>query len=381
MPQDHPLLQPLTVGGIQLDNRVAVAPMSRVSTAGDGVPTEAMARYYAEFARGGFGLIVSEGTYTDNLHAQAYPDQPAIVTSQQVEGWKRVTDAVHAAGGRIVAQLMHAGALIQGNHHTGEQGIAPSDVAPKGRKLLGYGGEGTYATPREATDLDISNVLKGIGDSARNAHSAGFDGIEIHAANGYLFDQFITTYTNQRSDRYGGSAANRARFAAEAIQAARRETSESFPVGVRVSQAKVNDIEYRWQGVEEAQEIFATLREAGPAYVHVASEGAGWEDTSFLEEGVSITAVAKEVVGVPVIANGGMHDTELSTRLLGEGHFDAVALGHGALANPDWPRRLSADEPFAEFDGSMLSPEVTIENTERWRREQAGEGALAGAAG
>ena len=364
---DHPLLQPSTIGGLRLANRIAVAPMSRVSTAGDGVPTAAMARYYAEYAAGGFGLIVAEGTYTDHLHAQAYPDQPAIVTAEQVDAWRRVTDAVHAAGGRIVLQLMHAGALVQGNHHAGEQGIAPSAVHPMGRKLRGYGGEGPYATPRAATDADLGDVLRGIADSARRAQIAGFDGVEIHGANGYLFDQFLTTYTNHRTDRYGGSPAQRARLLAEAIAAARGSTGAAFPVGVRVSQAKVNDVAYRWSGVEEARAIFATLRDAGPAYVHVASEGAPWEETSYLAPGVSITAVARTVVGVPVIANGGMHDAELATRLLGAGHFDLVSLGHGAIANPDWPARLAADVPLAPFEDGMLSPAVTVGNTERWR--------------
>src|SRR5205085_11204819 len=119
-------------------------------------------------------------------------------------------------------------ALVQGNNPTGLVGIAPSAIEPKGRKLAGYGGEGPYATPREANEADLEKVLQGIADSARRAQSAGFDGVEIHAANGYLFDQFITTYTNLREDGYGGSAANRARFAAGAIQAARRASGSHF---------------------------------------------------------------------------------------------------------------------------------------------------------
>lgn len=372
MPNDHPLLQTLRIGGIELRNRVAVAPMSRVSTAGDGIPTEAMTRYFTAYAEGGFGLIITDGTYFDHLYSQAYPNQPAIVTDEQVAAWRKITDAVHAAGGRIVLQLMHAGALVQGNHHRGEQGIAPSAIQPKGRKLAGYGGEGPYALPREATDADIADVLQGIADGARKAEKANFDGVEIHAANGYLFDQFITRYTNERADGYGGSAAKRARLAAEAIEVARNATGDGFLVGVRLSQAKVNDIEYRWDGVEEGREIFETVGAAGPAYVHIASEGVDWEETSFLAPGVSITRLAREVIGAPVIANGGMHDTELAARLLQEGHADLVSLGHAAIANPDWPRRLADDRPFEQFVPAMLSPEVTIESTERWRREQAG---------
>lgn len=124
----HPALTPTRIGQLRLTNRAVVAPMSRVSTHGDGVPTSRMAEYYARFAAGGFGLVITEGTYTDNAHSQAYPNQPAIVTPEQLDGWRDAVDAVHAAGSRIVLQLMHAGALVQGNHHR-TYSIAPSAVA------------------------------------------------------------------------------------------------------------------------------------------------------------------------------------------------------------------------------------------------------------
>jgi 2,4-dienoyl-CoA reductase-like NADH-dependent reductase (Old Yellow Enzyme family) len=374
----HPLLDPVRLGRLDLPNRVAVAPMSRVSSAGDGVATPAMARYYRAFAEGGFGLVISEGTYTDHAHAQAYADQPAIVTDEQVTAWARVVDAVHEVGGHIFLQLMHAGALVQGNAHRTDS-VAPSAIAPLGRMLQGYGGAGPYPMPREMTEADIADALDGIAASARRAQDAGFDGLEIHAANGYLFDQFLTTYTNVRTDRYGGEPENRARLTVEAIDAARAATSGALTIGVRLSQVKVNDLAYRWAGVEEGRAIFSALAHARPDYIHVASEGAPWEETSFLSPDVSITALAREVCGVPVIANGGMHDPELAGRLLEQGHFDLVALGHGALANPDWPRRLATNASFEVFDAAMLSPEATIENTERWRAKRGTPVALASA--
>jgi 2,4-dienoyl-CoA reductase-like NADH-dependent reductase (Old Yellow Enzyme family) len=366
----HPLLEPIAVADLRLPNRVAVAPMSRVSTAGDGVPTENMAAYYAEYARGGFGLIVTEGTYTDHAHSQAYPNQPAIVTDEQVRAWARVADAVHAAGGRIFLQLMHAGALVQGNHHRGVA-VAPSVVQPKGRMLPGYGGDGPYALPREMTHAEIHEAVAGFAASAARARTAGFDGVEVHGANGYLLDQFLTTYTNLRVDEYGGSATNRVRLLVEVVQAIQDAAGGDFPVGVRVSQVKVNDVEYRWDGPEEARVVFGRLADARPAYIHVASEGAPWDDTSFLAPGASITGVARETAGVPVIANGGMHDPDLAARLLSDGHADLVALGHGALANPDWPLRLADGQRFEPFDPGMVRPAVTIENTQRWRAQQA----------
>ena len=364
----HPLVEPVTVAGLELANRIAVAPMSRVSTAGNGVPTDTMVDYYAEYARGGFGLVVTEGTYTDHAHSQAYRNQPAIVTDEQVRAWARVADAVHREGGRVFLQLMHAGALVQGNHHR-DAAIAPSAVRPKGRMLRGYGGEGPYGLPRPATLVDIEEAVAGFAASAARARAAGFDGVEVHGANGYLLDQFLTTYTNLRTDRYGGTVENRARLHVEVIAAIRAAAGPDFPVGVRVAQTKVNDLEYRWSGPAEAEAVFRSIGAAGPAYVHVASEGAHWDETSFLAPGVSITGVARRATGVPVIANGGMHDQDLGARLLDDGHADMVALGLGAIANPDWPRRLAAGEAFAPFDRGMLKPEVTIENTLAWRRQ------------
>lgn len=370
MTSTNPLLQPTVVGDISLPNRVVVAPMSRVSTAGDGVPTDAMVDYYAEYARGGFGLIVSEGTYTDEAHSQGYGNQPAIVSGPQVRAWARVADAVHEAGGRIFMQLMHAGALVQENHHR-DIAIAPSAVQPKGTMLVGYGGNerGSFPMPREMTLADISDVITGFVASAARARTAGFDGVEIHSANGYLLDEFITTYTNQRSDQYGGTAENRARLTVEVIDAVHDAVGDDFPVGVRVSQIKVNDLDHRWSGPEEAEAIFGRLAAARPAYIHVASEGAHWDDTSFLAPGVSITAIARRVANVPVIANGGM-DADLGERLLGEGHADLISLGHAAIANPDWPNRLADGDEFEPFEDDMLQPEVTIENTAQWRRLQ-----------
>jgi 2,4-dienoyl-CoA reductase-like NADH-dependent reductase (Old Yellow Enzyme family) len=362
----HPALEPITIGRLSLPNRAVVAPMSRLSTAGDGVPTPIMVRYFAEYARGGFGLVVTDGTYTDHAFSQAYAAQPAIVTAEQVEGWRAVVDAVHAEGGRILLQLMHAGALVQGNAHR-DVAVAPSAVQPKGRKLgKGYGGSGPYAMPREITAAEVEEAIAGFAAAAARARRAGFDGVEIHGANGYLVDQFITRYTNRRTDRYG----ERARFAAEVAAAVRAAAGDELVVGIRLSQTKVNDIEYRWDGVAEGRAIFEAVGASGVDYIHIASEDAAWGVTSFLDERTSITGLAREVTGLPVIANGGLHDVELVTRVLTERHADLVSLGAGAIANPDWPRRVAAGEPLESLDKGMLSPVVTLENTERWRREQ-----------
>jgi 2,4-dienoyl-CoA reductase-like NADH-dependent reductase (Old Yellow Enzyme family) len=369
-PATHPALQPGSLGSLDLDNRLVVAPMTRVSAHPDGAPTPEMADYYAEFAAGGFGLVVTEGIYPDAAYSQGYWNQPGLVTDEHVAGWRTITDRVHAArpGVRIVAQLMHAGALSQGNAYRSGT-IAPSVVAPLGEMMPAYGGSGPFPTPREATSEDIREVVDGFAAAARNAAAAGFDGVEVHGANGYLLDQFITEYTNLRTDEYGGATANRVRLAAEIVERLVSEAAEGFAVGVRVSQTKVNDIVYRWSGgAEDVMVIAQALAKAGASYLHVASEGRAWFDTALLADGSTVTGLAGETSGLPVIANGGMHDPDQAARVLGDGHADFLSIGHGALANPDLPRRLAGGVGLADFDPAMLRPDVTLTTSNRWRQ-------------
>jgi 2,4-dienoyl-CoA reductase-like NADH-dependent reductase (Old Yellow Enzyme family) len=327
-----------------------------------------MARYYSRFAAGGFSLIITEGTYTDHKYSQAYRNQPAIVTAQQVDGWRAVTESVHAAGSRLVLQLMHAGALVQDNHHRTTT-IAPSTVAPQGAKMPAYGGDGPFALPTAATHGDISEAIEGFAASAAQAQVAGFDAVEVHGANGYLIDQFLTSYTNLREDQYGGDPERRTRFAAEVLRAIREAVGPDFPVGIRLSQTKVNDLDYRWPGgAAEAETIFRAVTDAGADYLHLASEGRDWLHTATLDTGVTVTALARDVTGLPIIANGGMHVLTLARSVLADNHADLVALGRGALANPDWPLRLAHDGQLTEFDSTMLKPDVTLDSQRAWEQ-------------
>ena len=364
----HPALRPGRLGRLDLPNRLLVAPMTRVSARPDGVPTEAMADYYAEFAAGGFGLVISEGIYPDAAYSQGYLDQPGLVTHAHVEGWREVTDRVHAEGARFVAQLMHAGALSQGNPHR-EGTLGPSPVRPLGEMMAAYGGSGPWPVPREATTDDLAEVVEGFAAAARNAAAAGFDGVEVHGANGYLLDQFITEYTNQRTDRYGGSTANRVRLTAEIVARIVAEAPEGFTVGVRVSQTKVNDVVYRWSGgADDVSVIASVLADTGADYLHVASEGRSWFETARLEGESTVTRLAREISGLPVIANGGMHEPDQAARVLTEEHADFLAVGHAALANPDLPQRWAVGLDLTPFDPEMLRPDVTLSTSSRWRQ-------------
>ncbi|MCV7283281.1 NADH:flavin oxidoreductase [Mycolicibacterium flavescens] len=364
----HPtVFTSVELGGLRLRNRLAVAPMTRVSAGPDGTPTAEMASYYADFAVGGFGLILTEGVYPDEAHSQGYFNQPGLASSAHVRGWRPVTEAVHAAGTPILAQLMHAGALSQGNAY-GMPTIAPSPVPPLGEMMPEYGGSGRWPVPHEMTVRDINRVVTGFVDAAARARTAGFDGVEIHAANGYLLDQFITTYTNERDDDYGGAVSNRIRLTTRIVTGIRERLGDAFVVGVRLSQTKVNDTTYRWPGAAaEAEVIFGALARAGAHYLHIASEGRDFIDTARFPDGRTITAVARETTGLPVIANGGMHDARQAADVLDGGHADLVSIGRGALANSDLPQRWRTGTSLTPFDHAMLSPMATIANARSWR--------------
>ncbi len=360
------LFTPLQVGrALSLPNRLAVAPMTRVSATAEGRATTQMADYYEAFAAGGFGLVITEGIYTDQAYAQGYLFQPGLADDAQRDAWRAVVDRVHARGGRIVAQLMHAGALSQGNPHRAKA-KGPSAVQPKGQQMAFYRGEGPYRMPEAMSDEDIAEAIDGFAQAARRAQEAGFDGVEIHGANGYLLDQFLTAHTNLREDRYGGSLDNRLRLTLDVIQAVRRSTAEGFAVGVRSSQGKVNDFTHKWEGGEaDAAQIFGALGAQPIDYLHT-TEFEAWRP-AFGERSPSLAALARRHVSVPVLANGSLHDATQAGGVIAREEADFVSLGRGALAHADWPARLRAGAEFEPFDRELLAPIADLANAARHR--------------
>lgn len=360
------LLAPVALGGLCLSNRLVVAPMTRVSATADGSPTPRMITYYRGFAEGGFGLIITEGTYTDEAFSQGYLHQPGLSGEAQVAGWREIVEAVHGAGGKIIAQLMHAGALSQGNPHRAHT-VGPSTVAPKGKQLAFYRGAGPYPLPVEMSLVEIEETVVGFSNAALNAKRAGFDGIEVHGANGYLLDQFLTEDLNLRTDAYGGDVGSRIALTAQVIAAVRRAVGLEFLVGVRISQAKVNDFEHRWSGGEtDARIVFEAIAQAGADYVHT-TEFEAWRP-AFAEGGRSLAALAKLHSGLPVIANGSLHETQHANEMVASGEADLVSLGRGALTHDDFPARLQAEQPIAAFDPGIFAPLADLESQDR-RRE------------
>jgi 2,4-dienoyl-CoA reductase-like NADH-dependent reductase (Old Yellow Enzyme family) len=356
------ILNTFDIGHLKLKNRLAVAPMTRISATEHGSASQTMARYYERFAEGGFGLVITEGIYTDQTFAQGYPFQPGITDAEQALAWQAVTRRIHDHQGRIFAQLMHAGALNQGNRFLGET-AGPSAIRPKGEQMKFYYGEGQYAVPRIMTDEDIADAIEGFANAAKLAlGSAGFDGVEVHGANGYLLDQFLTDYTNQRTDRWGGSVANRITLTLEVIKAVRAAVGGA-PVGVRISQGKVNDYTHKWaEGEAAAETIFGSLAHAGVDYIHV-TEHKAWKP-AFSDSGPSLVNLARRYApGVAIVANGGLENPENAEQVINDG-ADIVSLGKGALANPDYPSRVVKNQPLKAFDISLLGPIANIKDSE-----------------
>ncbi|MDT0318682.1 NADH:flavin oxidoreductase [Streptomyces millisiae] len=358
-----PLFTPVPLGDVVLPNRVAVAPMTRISATDDGRVTDRNADYYARFARGGFSLVITEGIYPDAEYSQGYWNQPGLSTGAQAAAWRTVVDAVHRAGGAIIAQLMHAGGQSQGNRHR-DRAVGPSAVAPRGHQLSFYRGSGPFRTPRMLSLEEIAEVRHGFVAAARRAVTAGFDGVEIHGANGYLIDQFLTDYTNQRADRYGGTVRNRVRLAAEICADVVQAVGSEVTVGIRISQAKVGDATHRWAGRSgDAETIFGVLGRTGVHYVHTTEPDA--TAPAFGDSPLTLAEHAKRHSGTSVLANGGLATPAAARSLITAGAADMVALGKPALADRDWVRAArEGRDPGSRSLTDLLAPLADIKDTE-----------------
>ena len=329
------LFTPVNVGPLTLNNRIVMAPLTR-SRAGPGnVPTQLNALYYAQ--RASAGLIISEATQIA-AEGQGYIATPGIHSPQQIEGWKCVTKAVHVANGQIVLQLWHVGRISHSSFQPGGAApVAPSAIKPKGQAFTAKGFE-PIPTPRALETEEIPRLTEQYAQAARNAITAGFDGVEIHAANGYLIDQFLQDRTNQRTDRYGGSVENRSRFLMEVVDAVSAVVGAER-TGVRISpQNRMNDI-----ADDDPQTLFNYVAEhlagKGLAYLHII-EG----DTSGAEVPPFDYTKLKRLFGGLVIANNGFNK-ELADKTLAEGSADLIAFGTPFIANPDLVVRLFLDAP------------------------------------
>ncbi|MFI0979009.1 alkene reductase [Streptomyces sp. NPDC021093] len=329
--------EPYDLAGTTLANRIAMAPMTRSRAGQGGVPTELVAEYYAQ--RASAGLIITEGVQP-SVVGQGYPFTPGLHSEEQLAGWRKVTDAVHADGGVIFAQLMHSGRI---GHPSllpdGLTPVGPSAVTPAGRLFTGEGLV-DFTEPRALTGDEVRETVRDYARAARNAIDAGFDGVELHGANGYLIHQFLSSNANLRTDEWGGdSVENRIRFAVETVKAVVAEIGGSR-TAIRVSPGNpLNDITEDG----DVQEVYAALVDAieplGLAYLHtteIAPEHR--EFTKALRAGFSGTFVLNPVTDGPT--------DHRSLGLLADGSADLLAFGALFLANPDLPARLATEGPY-----------------------------------
>lgn len=357
------ILSPHDINGAVSRNRLAVAPMTRVTATEEGLATQTMQDYYLRFAQGGFGLIITEGLYTDKAFSQGYPNQPGLADEEQAQVWAKINHELRAQGSLVFAQIMHAGALSQGSRYRTHT-VGPSAVQPVGEQMSVYYGEGAYAMPAEITEAEIAQVIQGFADTAARAvETANFDGIEIHGANGYLLDQFLTAHTNVRKDRWGGDMTQRMSLLINVVTAVKEKVGQKVPVGVRISQGKVNDFKNKWlDGEGDAQIIFSALADAGVDFIHV-TEHEAWQPAFEGGQDSLITLARKFAPGITIIGNGGLHDPAHAGEALNAG-ADMIALGRGALSNPDYPVILETNQTFRAFDGSILQPIADIKVSE-----------------
>jgi len=328
------LFDPLRVGNLELDNRMVMAPLTRSRADDDGVQPEFVATYYGQ--RASAGLIISEATNISPM-AKGYVRTPGIYTRAQIESWRAVTQSVHARGGKIFMQVFHTGRIALPDFLPGNtQPVAPSAVRANGKNYTDEGMK-ELVTPREITRDEIAQTIKDFATAAANAITAGFDGVELHSASGYLVQQFLTTNVNLRTDEYGGSIENRTRFLFAVLDAMASEIGAQR-LGVKFSpQLVFNDLE-ELDADEVYPYIMERLGDRKLAYVHVADvASAGWH-----------AKLRPHYNGV-YFANGGF-TRESGTELLGQGGADAIVFGTKFLANPDLPERFRRGAPLNEAD-------------------------------
>lgn len=337
------LFSPFQMGALTLPHRIVMAPMTR-NRAGEGdVPTGLTATYYTQ--RASAALIVTEGSQI-SPQGVGYPKTPGIHTDAQVAGWRKVTGAVHAAGGRIFLQLWHCGRISHPSYHGGELPVAPSAVRPQGEAFT-LEGPKPFVEPRALTVEEIPGVVRQFGDAARRAREAGFDGVEIHGANGYLIDQFLRDGTNRRTDAYGGSVENRVRFLVEVTEAVCEASSGGGRVGVRLSPVNPFNDMHDSDPVATFGRAAEALNPFGLAYLHVV------EPREAPEEGERATPEIRRVFRGPLMVNQG-YDRASAEAVVAAGEADLVSFGQLFLANPDLPERLRSGGPYNEPNPSTF---------------------------
>jgi N-ethylmaleimide reductase len=335
-PEPASLLTPYHLGGLRLGNRMVLSPMTRSRAVAGNVPNPIAAQYYVQ--RASAGLQITEGTQV-SPQGVGYIRTPGIHTAEQVAGWKRVTDAVHAAGGTIFAQLWHVGRVSHPDFHGGELPVAPSALPVEGEAFT-QNGRVKIPTPRALAAHEIPGIVEQFRKAAENAKAAGFDGVELHGANGYLLDQFLRDGANQRTDEYGGTIRNRARLPLE-VTAAVIDVWGPERVGYKMSPAFSGYSMSDSNPPETFTYLATQLSALNLGYLHVTERAMPGQ--------TRVTPLLREVFNGTLMVNGG-YDATSGNAAIASGEADLVAFGVPFLANPDLPRRYREHAPLNAAD-------------------------------
>ncbi|WP_127470407.1 alkene reductase [Thiomicrorhabdus aquaedulcis] len=337
------LFTPLTLGAITLPNRILMAPLTRGRTEQDHIPTALMAQHYAQ--RASSGLLIAEATMAME-GCSAFYKEPGIYSAAQIAGWKTVTDAVHAKDGRIFLQIWHGGRACHPALNNGNVPVSASALAITDDEVHTPQGKLPYTVPKALTLDEIADIIQGFKQAALNAQAAGFDGVEVHGANGYLLDQFLRDGSNQRTDVYGGSIPNRARLLLEVLDVV-CQVWGSDRVGLRISPVNSFNSMQDSQPIELTRWLSTELNQFNLAYLHVMRS-----DFLGLQKQDILTAVQQNYHG-NLIGNMGYNAQEAETAIA-QNQLSAVAFGVPYLANPDLPERIKAGAPLNPADPSTF---------------------------
>lgn len=342
------LFEPATLGALDLANRIVMAPLTRSRASADGVVGDLQATYYAQ--RASAGLIIAEATNI-SLQGRGYAWTPGLWTDAQVKGWRKVTDAVHAAGGKIVSQLWHVGRVSHTSlQPDGQAPVAPSAIQGGGDSFT-FEGMQRLSVPRALETDEIPGIIADYVHAAENAKRAGFDGIEVHSANNYLLEQFIRDSTNTRTDAYGGSIENRTRLTQEVVEAV-LQIWEPGRVGVRLSPttASAGEAPLDSTVMDTYGYLIRKLNRFGLGYLHmIEGQTGGGRDVA---PGVDLDALRALFDGAYIGNNG--YDLDLAVTRRAQGRVDAVAFGRSFIPNPDLVERLQRGLPLADLDPATL---------------------------
>ena len=335
------LFQPLRLGDIELANRMVMAPLTRNRAEAGNVPGNMTIEYYAQ--RASLGLLIAEATQV-SAQAQGYIATPGLHTPEQIAGWRKVTDEVHARGGKIFVQLWHTGRMSHTAFQPGENApVAPSAIAAKAKTYIPGAGYVDTSTPRALDTAEIAGIVDDFRTAARHAIEAGFDGVEVHGAHGYLIDAFLRDGSNHRSDAYGGSIENRARFLVEVMAAVIGEIGAS-KVGIRISPVSPVNDSNESQPQPLFEHVVRELEKLHPVYIHVV-EGAtgGPRDIAPFD----YEALRKLYSGVWMLNNG--YTQDMAQDAVASGRADLISFGRLVITNPDLPRRFKENAPLNEM--------------------------------